>query len=98
MIATQTAAALFVMLLTAAPVVHAQAPPTVSVHIDPTSTLDSRIGDTDPSVLRMFADAGMPTPSAHALTDAERQSLARAFATFEKPMQPSAGIIHVVVP
>jgi hypothetical protein len=29
----------------------------------------------------MFADAGMPAPRAHVLTDAERKSLARAFTT-----------------
>ena len=82
MLATRTAATLFVLVLTAAPSAHAQAPPpTSSVHIDPTSALDSRVGETDPSVLKMFADAGMPAPSGHVLTDAERQSLARAFAT-----------------
>jgi len=79
MITTRSAAPLFALLLTAASLAHAQAP-TAAVHIDPASTLDSRVGETDPSVLKMFADAGMPTPRAHALTDAERQSLARAFA------------------
>ncbi len=83
MLATRTTATLFVLVLTAAPAAHAQAPapPTTSVHIDPASALDSRVGETDPSVLKMFADAGMPAPSAHVLTDAERQSLARAFTT-----------------
>ena len=81
MLATRTTATLFVLVLTAAPAAHAQAPPTASVHIDPASALDSRLGETDPSVLKMFADAGMPAPSAHVLTDAERQSLARAFTT-----------------
>lgn len=71
---------LLVLLLTAAPVAIAQAPPAVRIRIDPTSTLESRVGPTDPSVLKMFADAGMPTPIAHTLTDVERQALARAFA------------------
>lgn len=31
--------------------------------------------------MKMFTDAGMPAPSAHVLTDAERRALARAFTT-----------------
>ena len=78
--AIRTAATLSVLLLTAAPVAHAQLPPPkAAVHIDPASPLDSRVGEVDPTVLKMFADAGMPAPSAHALTAAERTSLARAF-------------------
>jgi hypothetical protein len=82
MFAIRTAATLIVLILTAAPAAHAQVPPPkASVHIDPASPLDSRVGEADPSVLKMFADAGLPAPSAHVLTDAERKSLARAFAT-----------------
>lgn len=83
MLAIRTAATLFVLILTAAPAAHAQAPPPprASLHIDAASPLDSRVGETDPSVLKMFVDAGMPAPRAHVLTDAERQSLALAFTT-----------------
>jgi hypothetical protein len=84
MLAIRTAATLFVLILTAAPAAHAQAPPPpprASLHIDAASPLDSRVGETDPSVLKMFVDAGMPAPRAHVLTDAERTSLARAFTT-----------------
>jgi hypothetical protein len=83
MLATRTAAKLIVLILTAAPAAHAQMPPPpkASVRIDPASPLGSRVGEADPSVLKMFADAGMPAPSAHVLTDAERMSLARAFTT-----------------
>lgn len=80
MFAIRTAATCLVLILTAAPAAHAQAPPPHdSVHIDPASPLDSRVGEADPSVLKMFDDAGMPAPSAHVLTDVERKSLARAF-------------------
>ena len=73
---------LFALVLTVAAAAHAQSPsPMASVPVDPSSALDSRVGETDPSVLKMFADAGMPTPKAHVLTDAERQSLTRAFTT-----------------
>ena len=74
MIAIRTAATLIVLILTAAPAAHAQVPPPpkTSVHIDPASPLDSRVGEADPSVLKMFADAGRPAPSAHVLTDGER--------------------------
>ena len=68
------------LLLTTATVAHPQQTPGASARVDPASTLESRVGDTDPSVLKMFADAGMPTPRAHVLTDGERQSLNRAFA------------------
>jgi len=82
MLAIRTAATLFVLILTTAPAAHAQAPPPkASLHIDPASPLDSRVGEADPSVLKMFADADMPAPRAHVLTDAERTSLARAFTT-----------------
>ena len=82
MLAIRTAAKLIVLILTAAPAAHAQMPPPkASVRIDPASPLDSRVGEADPAVLKMFADAGVPAPSAHVLTDAERKSLARAFTT-----------------
>lgn len=83
MFAARTAATLFGLVVTVAPAAHTQTPPppTTSVYIDPASPLETRVGETDPSVLQMFADAGMPTPRAHVLTDAERQSLARAFTT-----------------
>lgn len=81
MLASRTTALMFALALTAPATARAQAPtpPVAVVQIDPTSALDSRVGDTDPSVLKMFADAGMGTPTPHVLTDAERQSLARAF-------------------
>ena len=47
--------------------------------IDPATSLESRVGETDTSVLKMFADAGMPTPSRHVLTDGERAALMRGF-------------------
>lgn len=82
MLAIRTAATLIVLILTAAPADHAQGPPpNASVRIDPGSSLESRVGEADPSVMKMFADAGMPAPSAHVLTDAERRALARAFTT-----------------
>jgi hypothetical protein len=82
MLAIRTAATLIVLILTAAPAAHAQMPPPqASVHIDPASPLDARVGEADPSVLKMFADAGVPAPSPHVLTDAERTALARAFTT-----------------
>jgi hypothetical protein len=83
MLAIRTAAALLVLILTAAPAARAQMPPSPksSVHIDPASPLDSRVGEADPSVSKTFADAGVPAPSAHVLTAAERRSLARAFTT-----------------
>lgn len=84
MFAIHTAATLIVLMLTAACATRVQVPPSppkASAHIDPASPLDSRVGEADPSVLKMFADAGMPAPSAHVLTAAERKSLARAFTT-----------------
>jgi hypothetical protein len=82
MLAIRTTATLIVLILTSAPADHAQVPPPkVSVHIDPASPMESRVGQADPSVLKMFADAGMPAPTAHVLTDAERKSLAWAFTT-----------------
>jgi hypothetical protein len=83
MLAIRTAATLIALIFIAAPAADAEAPPPpkASVHIDPASPLDSRVGEADPSVLKMFADAGLPAPSAHVLTDAERKSLARAFTT-----------------
>lgn len=80
MLAIRIAATSIVLILAAAPAAHAQMPtPKTSVHIDPASPLDSRVGETDPSVLKMFADAGMPAVIAHVLTEAERNSLSRAF-------------------
>jgi hypothetical protein len=80
MLAIRTAAMLIVLILTVASAAPAQAPPPKAcVHIDLASPLDSRVGEADPSVLKMFVDAGMPAPSAHVLTDVERKSLARAF-------------------
>ncbi len=56
MLAIHTAATLSVLLLTAAPAARAQLPPPkASVHIDPASPLDSRVGEADPTVLKMFA-------------------------------------------
>jgi hypothetical protein len=83
MLAIRTAATSIALIFIAAPAADAEAPPPpkASVHIDPASPLDSRVGEADPSVLKMFADAGLPAPSAHVLTDAERKSLARAFTT-----------------
>jgi hypothetical protein len=72
---------LIALIFSAAPAADAEVPPPpkASVLVDPASPLDSRVGEAEPSVLKMFADAGMPAPSAHVLTDAERRSLARAF-------------------
>jgi hypothetical protein len=47
---------------------------------DPASSLESRIGETPAAVLKMFAEGGLGTPTAHALTAEERQKLSRAFA------------------
>ena len=41
--------------------------------------LELRISDTPHSVLKMFADAGEPTPTTHALTPGEQGTLAAAF-------------------
>ncbi|HTV01952.1 MAG TPA: hypothetical protein VMF13_15495 [Luteitalea sp.] len=46
--------------------------------VDSRTTLASRIGEADPSVLKMFADAGMGTPTPHRLTDDERSALVKA--------------------
>lgn len=82
MLAIRTAATLLVLVLAATPTAYAQAPPSkAAVHIDQASALESRVGEADPSILRMFADADLPPPRAHVLSDAERQSLARAFTT-----------------
>lgn len=83
MLGIRTAATLIALIFAAAPTADAEVPlpPKASVHIDPASALDSRVGEADPSVLKMFADAGLPAPSAHVLNDAERKSLARAFTT-----------------
>lgn len=72
---------LVVLLLAVA--AHGQTPgaPPARTDVDPTTSLTSRIGDTDPSVLRMFADAGLAAPTRHVPTEVERQSLERAFAT-----------------
>ncbi len=48
--------------------------------LDPASALDARITDTPASVLKMFAEAGLGSPTAHTLTAAERVKLSAAFA------------------
>lgn len=48
--------------------------------LDPASSLESRVATTPASVLKMFADAGMGSPTPHALTDAERRQLDAAVA------------------
>lgn len=58
-----------------------------AVHVDRTTSLASRVGDTDSSVLRMFAEAGLPAPTPHVPTEAERQSLERAFAALPPVQQ-----------
>lgn len=69
------------LLLVAAPGAGGQTPVAAGQgHVDPTASLESRLGEPDASVLKMFADAGMPAPTRHVPTEAERQSLARAFA------------------
>jgi hypothetical protein len=80
MLTARITATLFVLVLTATTGARGQTPdlPLASARIDPSSTLHARVGETDPSVLRMFADAGLPTPTRHVLNDGERQALARA--------------------
>ena len=46
---------------------------------DPSTSLESRIGETPAAVLRAFKDAGTK-PTAHVLTAVERQKVSRAFA------------------
>ena len=48
--------------------------------LDPTTSLESRVKETPPSVLKMFEGLGGAAPTAHALTDAERRKLSAAFA------------------
>lgn len=48
--------------------------------LDPNSSLESRVRDTSPAVLKMFQDAGVAAPTPHALTNAERAKLVEAFA------------------
>ena len=48
--------------------------------LDPASSLESRITAAPAAVLKMFADAGLPTPTAHALTATERRRLSAAIA------------------
>src|SRR5258705_1178600 len=46
---------------------------------DPSTSLESRIGETPAAVLKAFKDAGTK-PAAHVLTEVERQKVSRAFA------------------
>ncbi len=48
--------------------------------VNPASPLESRVGDTPASVLKMFDETGGPAPTAHELTDTERAKVAAAFA------------------
>jgi len=48
-------------------------------HIDPASPLVSRVGDPPDSAIAMITNAGMGTPTAHALSADERAILGRAF-------------------
>src|SRR5258708_10513805 len=48
--------------------------------LDPTSSLESRVKATPPTVLKMFEEAGRAAPTAHALTATELRKLAAAFA------------------
>lgn len=49
--------------------------------LDPASPLESRVRPTPTSVLKMFAEAKLPTPTTHTLTEAERRKLSAAFAS-----------------
>lgn len=49
--------------------------------LDPASSLESRVKQTPATVLKMFTEAGQPTPTAHTLTAVERRKLSTAFAT-----------------
>jgi hypothetical protein len=46
--------------------------------IDPSTPLESRIGETPTTVLKMFADAEQAKPTAHVLTDTERRKVKAA--------------------
>lgn len=48
--------------------------------INPEAPIESRIGETPASVLEMFKDAGLGTPTTHELTPAERRAFADAVA------------------
>jgi hypothetical protein len=48
--------------------------------LDPASSLESRVQQTPATVLKMFADAGQATPTAHVLTAVEQRKLSTAFA------------------
>ncbi|HTR03525.1 MAG TPA: hypothetical protein VMN82_10055 [Thermoanaerobaculia bacterium] len=54
--------------------------------LDPSSSLDSRVTTTPPSVLKMFEELGGPAPTPHALTPEEKQQLAEALAALS-PLQ-----------
>ncbi len=47
--------------------------------IDPTSSLESRIGPPSPRFIKMFTDEGAPRPTAHDLTPEERRQVLAAF-------------------
>lgn len=49
--------------------------------LDPVSSLESRVTQTPATVLKMFTEAGQPTPTAHTLTAVEQRKLSTAFAT-----------------
>lgn len=48
--------------------------------IDPSSSIQSRLGDAPANVVKMFADSGMAKPTIHVLTDSERQKFSAALA------------------
>jgi hypothetical protein len=48
--------------------------------LDPASPLESRVGPTPASVLKMFEELGPPAPTSHALTPDEKNQLAEALA------------------
>ncbi len=48
---------------------------------DPTATLESRVGQTPDSVLKMFKEAGFASPKPHTLSRTERGKLAAALAS-----------------
>jgi hypothetical protein len=48
--------------------------------LDPTTSLESRVRETPAPVLKVFAIAGLPAPTHHALTEPEQRKLAAAFA------------------
>src|SRR5947209_6470943 len=47
--------------------------------LDPASALESRVRETSPAVLKLFADEGSTPPTPHILAPEERDELSRAF-------------------